>query len=105
MTTVLVVTSSGSVPPSVGTVTVLEPPGLGCEEAVIGPFAVGGCSMPKFALPTLVVTTVTARMPLGVPSSPTPAPRFSPVWTQPDGSAAAGAAAPTVPCVVESTTV
>ena len=96
--------SSGSVAVSVGTVTCAVPAGFSCDaDATL--FAVGVRSTPKFALATDEVTTATARLPLTVPSLPAPVPMFSPVLTHPDGRDAAGAAAPTVPCVVLSTTV
>ncbi len=104
MTTVVVVPSSGSVPLSAGTATRVEPPGLGWGGALTV-VAAGRRSMPKFALATLTLVTDSARMPLTVPSLPVPVPTNSPVLAQPDGSAAAGAALPTVPAVVLSTTV
>ncbi len=102
---IMVVTGlpSGSVPLSVGTVTWIVPPGLGPDdETALG---TGRWSMPKFALLTSLAPTLTVRMPFTAPSLPVPVPRNSPVLTQLVGRLATGAAAPTVPKVVLSTTV
>ncbi len=99
MTTVVVVTSSGSVPPSAGTGTLLVPPGLSFEVSVTA-VAVGVRSMPKLTLVTLLTATDTARMPSGVPSLPAPAPIFSPVLTNPEGVTAGGARLPIRPWFV-----
>jgi hypothetical protein len=86
-----------------GTVTLVVPPGFTCDAAVIIE-GVGACSIPKFTLAIFAVVTVKVLvMPLTVPSPAAAVP--SPVFTQPEGSVTAGAAAPTVPAFVEIRTV
>ena len=86
------------------TVILVVPPGFAWPDAVAAT-AKGLCSMPKLALPWLLVVKVTGSSPFVFPSFPAPAPRFSPVFTQVLGKLVAGAALLTVPWLVVTCTV